>query len=155
MVHFLLPFNKNRVMNTKQLEQLFAEYEKAFSELNIEKNAALFSDTFISAGPKGVIAQNKDEFVKKAAEAREFYKSVGQTSAKIVSKKFSPISNKYTMATIHWGVTFEKTGNKLIEFDVSYIVHEKDNEPEIILFISHEDEEEAMKKLGLMDKAMA
>jgi hypothetical protein len=53
------------------------------------------------------------------------------------------------------GVTFQKTGNKPIEFDVSYIVHEKDNEPEIILFISHEDEEEAMKKSGLMDKAMA
>ena len=59
------------------------------------------------------------------------------------------------MATIHWRVTFQKTGNKPIEFDVSYIFYEKDNEPEIILFISHEDEEEAMKKLGLMDKAMA
>jgi hypothetical protein len=142
-------------MNTTQLEQLFAEYERAFSELDIKRNAALFADTFISAGPKGTIAQSKDEFVKKAGQASEFYKSIGQTSAKIVSKKFFPISNEYTMSTIHWGVTFQKTGNKLIEFDVSYIVHEKDNGPEIILFISHEDEEEAMKKLGLMNKAMA
>jgi hypothetical protein len=34
-------------MNTTQLEQLFAEYERAFSELDIKRNAALFSDTFI------------------------------------------------------------------------------------------------------------
>jgi hypothetical protein len=74
-------------MNTTQLEQLFAQYERAFSELDIKRNAALFADTFISAGPKGTIAQGKDEFVKKAVQASRFYKSVEQTSAKIVSKK--------------------------------------------------------------------
>ena len=142
-------------MNTNKLEKLFAEYEKAFSELNIEKNATLFADTFISAGPKGTIAQSKDEFVKMGKQASEFYKSVGQTSGKIISKKFTPISDQYTMATIHWGVSFKKTGNRMIEFDVSYIVNETANEPKIILFIAHQDEEAAMKKLGLLDKAMA
>jgi hypothetical protein len=139
-------------MNTAKLDQLFAEYESAFSELDIEKNAALFADTFISAGPKGAVARNKDEFLQKAGKASEFYKSVGQTSAKIISKDFFPISNEYTMATIHWGVTFQKTGDKIIEFDVSYIVYELGDKPKIILFIAHEDEEEAMKKLGLMEK---
>ena len=95
-------------MNTTQLEQLFAEYERAFSEPDIKRNAALFSDTFISAGPKGTIAQSKDEFVKKAGKACEFYKNPGQASAKIVSKKFFPISNEYTMATIHGVLRFKR-----------------------------------------------
>ena len=53
------------------------------------------------------------------------------------------------MVTVHWGVTFRKTGNELIEFDVSYIVYQSGDEPSIILFIAHQDEQEAMRKLGL------
>lgn len=140
-------------MDKVKLEKMFTEYEKAFSKLDIRTSAEFFADSFISAGPKGTIAQNKEEFMKKAAQASEFYKSVGQTSAKIISKNFIPISDQYTMAIIHWGVTFEKTGDELIEFDVSYIVHETGAEPKIILFIAHQDEEEAMKKLGLMASA--
>ena len=38
----------------------------------------------------------------------------------------------------------------MIEFDVSYLVQKIGPEPEIILFIAHEDEEQAMKELGLL-----
>lgn len=56
------------------------------------------------------------------------------------------------MVTIHWAVTF-KTLEKPVEFDVSYLVQLTDAEPKIILFISHEDEEELMKKLGVLKAA--
>jgi len=137
-------------MDTAQIEKLFIEYEKAFNALDVKKNAELFSDSFISAGPKGAIAQGKKDFLEKAEQARAFYKSIGQTSAKILSKNIVPISDQYVMVTVHWGVTFQKTGNSLIEFDVSYIIYKLQDEPRIILFIAHQDEEEAMKKLGLV-----
>jgi hypothetical protein len=154
MVHFLLLIKKI-IMKSVKLEKLFNEYESAFSKLDILRNVQFFADAFISAGPKGTIAQNKNDFMQKAEQASAFYKSIGQTSAKILSKKLLPISNEYTMATLHWGVTFQKTGNELIEFDVTYIVQETEDEPKIILFIAHEDEEEAMKKLGLLKPASA
>src|SRR6185503_12769982 len=103
-----------------------------------------------SAGPKGMIAQSKSDFISKAGEAAAFYKSVGQTSAKILSMKEIPVSDYYSLVTVHWGVTFHKTGNKPVEFDVSYLIQHTDEEPKIILFISHEDEEEAMQKMGLL-----
>lgn len=37
-------------------KKMFEEYEKAFAALDIEKNAELFADAFISAGPRGAIA---------------------------------------------------------------------------------------------------
>jgi hypothetical protein len=52
-------------------------------------------------------------------------------------------------------VTFQKTGDKLIEFDVSYLVQKTVPEPKIILFIAHQDEEQAMKDLGLMKETSA
>ena len=132
------------------VKRLFTEYEKAFSALDIEKNAAFFADTFISAGPRGAIAQSKAEFLKLAKQAADFYRKVGQQSAKIVSADEIPISDHYLLVKVHWGVKFLKTGDKLIEFDVSYLVQKTGPEPKIILFIAHQDEQQAMQELGLL-----
>jgi hypothetical protein len=135
------------------VKKLFQDYARAFDTLEVEKQANYFADTFISAGPKGTIAQNRDEFMKLSGKARDFYRSVGQTGAEILSMKETPISKEYSMVTVHWGVTFEKTGDKPVEFDVSYFVQKTGDAPKIIMFIAHEDEDEAMKKLGLMQSA--
>ena len=139
-------------MSREELDALFKQYETAFNKLDLKKLADYYADTFISAGPKGTIAESKKDFVEKAGQAADFYRSVGQNSARIVSKRIMPICNEYSMVVIRWGVTFEKTGTKPIEFDVSYIVQETGSDPKIILFISHQDEEAAMKKLGLQKK---
>ncbi|KPQ43947.1 MAG: hypothetical protein MPEBLZ_01478 [Candidatus Methanoperedens nitroreducens] len=132
------------------IKKLFVEYEKAFNALDVEKQVPFFAEHFISAGPKGSIALERDEFAKMAGKAAEFYRSVGQTSAKILSMEETEISNEYSMVKVHWGVTFEKTGNKLIEFDVTYFIQKTGPEPKIIMFIAHQDEERAMKELGLL-----
>jgi len=136
-------------MSRDQLDKLFKEYEMAFDKLDLKKISGYCADSFISAGPKGSIAQSKNEYEKKAELAIQFYRSVGRNSARIVSKRVMPICNEYSMVVVRWGVTFEKIGTKQIEFDVSYIIQETDIDPKIILLISHEDEEAAMKKLGL------
>jgi hypothetical protein len=135
-------------MDSGRLERLFKQYEKDFDKLDMKAISNYYADTFISAGPKGTITQSKKEFEEKGEQAVAFYRSVGQKSARIISKRTMPISNEYTMVVVRWGVIFEKTGAKPIEFDVTYIVQDISS-PQIILFISHEDEEAAMKKLGL------
>jgi len=136
-------------MSREQLDTLFKEYETAFDKLDVKTISGYCADSFISAGPKGSITQSRKDYEKKADQATKFYKSIGRKSAKIISKRIMPICNDYSMVVVRWGITFDKTGNKLIEFDISYIIQETGNEPKIILFISHEDEEEAMKKLAL------
>lgn len=135
---------------TGSVKRLFLEYENAFNALDVEKQVTFFAEHFISEGPKGSIAQGRDEFAKMATEAAEFYRSVGQTSAKILSIDEMPISNEYSMVKVRWGVTFRKTENRLIEFDVTYFIQMTSLEPKIIMFISHQDEEKAMKELGLL-----
>ena len=136
----------------ESVKKLFAEYEKAFAELDFNKSAEFFADTFISAGPRGVIAQSKAEFLKLAHQATAFYKSLDQTSARILSADETPISNEYSMVKVHCGVTFRKTKDRLIEFDVTYFVQKIGTEPKIIMFIAHQDEQKAMQELGLISE---
>ena len=136
----------------ESVKKLFAEYENAFAELDFKRSAEFFADTFISAGPRGVIAQSKAEFLKLAHQATAFYKSLDQTSARILSADETPISNEYSMVKVHFGVTFRKTKDRLIEFDVTYFVHKIGAEPRIIMFIAHQDEQKAMQELGLISE---
>ena len=85
-----------------------------------------------------------------ADQAADFYRRVGQTSARIISADEVPVSNEYSMVKVHWGVTFVKTGERLIEFDVSYFVYKSVPNPKIIMFIAHQDEQQAMQELGLI-----
>ena len=140
-------------MSREQLDTLFKQYERSFDKLDIGLLSEFCADSFMSAGPKGTITQSKKEFEAKGKEAVKFYRSVGRNSAKIISKRIMPISDCYSMVVIRWGITFEKTGSKLIEFDITYIVQMTNDDPKIILFISHEDEEMAMKRLGIRPKA--
>jgi hypothetical protein len=136
-------------MSRDQLETLFKEYETAFDKLDLKKISGYCADSFITAGPKGSKTQNRKDYEKKAEQTNKFYKSIGRNSARIISKRVMPICNDYSMVIVRWGITFDKTGNKLIEFDRSYIIEETGSEPKIILLISHVDEEAAMKKLSL------
>ena len=138
-------------MDTR-IEKLFADYGKSFSALALQDTAQLYADDFIAAGPKGIISQKREVFLKNAGKAAEFYRSVGQKSAKALSMKETWFGEDYVMVTIHWGVTFE-TLDKPVEFDVSYLVQLTGETPKIILFISHEDEEEMMQELGLTKAA--
>ena len=136
----------------KRVAKLFAEYGKSFSTLALQNTAHLYAKDFIAAGPRGVISQTRDAFIENAAKAAEFYRSVGQQKAEAKSMTETWFSDNYVMVTIHWAVSF-KTLDKPAEFDVSYLVQLTEDEPRIILFISHEDEQETMKKLGLLKAA--
>ena len=139
-------------MSRDQLDTLFKEYETAFDKLDVKRISGYCADSLISAGPKGSIAQSRKDYEKKAAQTNEFYKSMGCNSARIISKRVMPISNNYSMVVVRWGITFDQTGNKVIETDMSYIVQETGDKPKIILLIKHEDEEATLKKLGLQKK---
>lgn len=136
-------------MDEAKIHILFKIYENAFNELDTATIAKQYANTFIAAGPKGSVAIDKKDFIKKSKEAAEMYKSLGQNSARLIAKKITPISKEYAMVTAKWGVTFEKTGEQLIEFDISYLIQQIDEEMQVVLFISHQDEEEMISMLGL------
>lgn len=135
-----------------RLERLFDGYGQSLSALEMRRVAHLYSDDFIAAGPKGVISQSRKEFLDNADKAAEFYRGIGQQKAEMKAATETWYSEHYAMVTIHWAVTF-KTLPTPVEFDVSYLVQMTDDTPKIILYISHEDEGEKMKELGLQESA--
>jgi hypothetical protein len=137
-------------MTLTTMNEFFSQYEQAFNALDVKGQADLFADTFVSLGPHGVIARSKEEFLSLAERFSGYYRSLGQEYAKILSLHETRISDEYALVKVHWGAKFKKMPNDLVEFDVSYLVQQLGGTKKIILFIAHEDEEKAMRDLGLI-----
>jgi len=60
-------------MSRDQLDNLFKDYETAFDKLDLKTISGYCADSFISAGPKGSMAQSKKEYEKKAEQVVQFY----------------------------------------------------------------------------------
>lgn len=137
---------------TAEIKKLFADYEKAFKAFNPKAITKFYDHKFIGADPNGVrVFKNNLLFRLAAGRSAKLYKSLGMNSVKS-SLTETPISKQYTLVKVHYSVKFKKTGDKAIEFDLSYLVSKIGKKPRIILYISHEDEWKTMKKLGLTKK---
>ncbi len=135
---------------TDVIERFFQNYEKTVADNSFEKTVEYFADTFMLAGPRGAVTMSRAEFLALSRQAAEFYKNVGRTSARILSMNETLITNQYSLVTTHWGLTFEKTGNKVIESDITFLVQKTASEPTILTFIDHQDDEEVYRQLGLL-----
>lgn len=133
----------------KRIEQLFEGYGKSFDALELRKVAELYAEQFVAAGPRGSMVQSRAAFLAGADAAAEHYRRVGQQSAEILLMRETWFGENHAMVTIHWGARFESLAEP-VEFDVSYLVQLTEDTPQIILYVSHEDEQELLEKLGLL-----
>ena len=131
----------------QKLKDFFRDYEEAFRDLDFRRQAEHFSEHFVSAGPRGEIALDKEQFLAMAEKTTAFYRQVGMTGVRLTDAKETPITAEYTSVKTHWAATFRKTGDKQVEFDITYILH-KGEKPKVVMFITHQDEEATMKELG-------
>ena len=70
----------------------------------------------------------------------------GVTAIAIRDVTLGPV---HVLATVTWGARFEKTGDRTIDFEISYLLEEAGGEWRILSYISREDQDAAMAKAGL------
>jgi hypothetical protein len=61
------------------------------------------------------------------------------------------LSPRHSLATVKWGTQFAKTGDRLIEFEIAYLVENNAGRWTILSYVSRSDQDDEMKKRGLLD----
>jgi hypothetical protein len=54
------------------------------------------------------------------------------------------------LAIVKWGVRFERTGDRLVEFQISYLLEHTTEGARILSYITQADQQAEMKALGLL-----
>ncbi|QJB30574.1 hypothetical protein HF324_04070 [Chitinophaga oryzae] len=136
--------------DSKNLKAFFERYAAANNNNDLNSIAGFYAESFIAAAPQGNGAfKNDDSFIRWLEQVEQFNRQTGMRHLQVVNIKEMPISTGYTQATVTWGAKFEKTGDELITFDISYFLYLTGG-PKIIMYISHEDQEVVMRQKGLL-----
>lgn len=135
-----------------RIKEFFEGVEKASNTLDLSLIDAQFADQFIFADPNGTRIVEKQKFLPFLPKRREFFKSIGHQSTKVLSLEETPIDDQYTMVKAHFLMQFQKsTGEaKEINLDSTYILFMKGETPKIVMHIEPEDVQQAMKDRGLL-----
>lgn len=140
--------NQNR---QEQLHDFFREYAALSLGGDPASLAGRYEASFLAAGPKGAAAFKNDEtFLSWLRELHEFNAQTGMTSMSVDEVHEIPVGAGYSLATVSWAATFDRTGAAPIRFKISYLLHDVASRPRIAAYISHDDQEDVMRAHGLL-----
>lgn len=141
------------------VEGFFENYAAAYNRslgdrVDVDAIRACFTDSFIGAGPQGVVTGNNDDtFTETLRKGYEFYKSIGTTHMAVRSVSSQKIDAQHLMATVSYRATYDKDGKAItIDFPVTYLLQHREAQLRIFAFIAG-DEMELYRKYGLVSES--
>jgi hypothetical protein len=135
-----------------RIKKFFEGVERASNTLDLSLIDTQYADQFIFADPSGTRVIEKEKFLPALPKRREFFKSIGHQSTKVLSLEETQIDDQYTMVKAHFLMHFKKASGQIAEVNVdsTYILFMKGELPKIVMHIEHEDVQQAMKDRGLL-----
>lgn len=133
------------------LREFFVRYAELSLGPRPDALAPLYAPTFIVGGPEGSRAfTNDDQFRDWLRQVSDFNRQHGLRAFTVVAVDGTELSPIHTLAGVTWGARFEKTGERLIEFTIAYLLERAGDDWRILSYISRSDQSAAMKEAGLL-----
>jgi hypothetical protein len=134
-----------------ELRDYFQRYARVALGPEPEKLADFYETSFLVAGPKGGAAFKNDEaFLAWLRELHAFNVKTGMASMTPGGVGEAAVGAGYSLVTVTWAATFQRTGDVPIRFAISYLLRESEAGRKIAAYVSHEDQEDAMRAQGLL-----
>ncbi len=133
------------------LTAFFERYAKASLGNDPQVLAAMYAPSFIVGGPRGSATfANDARFLDWLKEVHDFNRKHGMRTLEIVSVAPTQLSPVHTLVIVKWGARFEKTGDRLVAFQIAYLLENAADGALILSYISEADQEAEMKALGIL-----
>ena len=131
----------------ERVTDFFVNYEKANSDSDVVAIGSLYADTFMFAGPNGVQAVKKDDFLKILPKMKARFSSMGVAGTKLHSVETSDLNSKYLLARVVWTISLQHAFQSApLEISATYILARGvEDTLSIILQIDHQDLATAIK----------
>lgn len=133
------------------LDEFFNRYAELSMGPTPEALAGLYAPTFIVGGPDGSRAFTNDaDFIAWLRQVSAFNRQHGMRALRVVSIRDVTLSALHVLASVSWGAQFEKTGDRLIEFEIAYLLERAPDGWRILSYVSRADQNAEMAKAGLL-----
>jgi len=93
------------------------------------------------AGPTGVQAIKKEDFIKIVPKMKMRFSSMGISETDLQTVETSPLDSRYLLANVVWKVDFyDSLGSKHVDVSATYVLEQRQEDTLSIVFqIDHQD----------------
>jgi hypothetical protein len=141
----------NDTFDKAVLRSFFEDYSKASLGNDPKSIAAFYASDFIVGDPEGFLANKNDNaFLTWLQGVIEFNKKSGMQEMRVDHIDLSPIGTNYVTVRVTWGAIFSSHPDQVITFDITYTLFKVSDNYKILMYLSHEIQEETMKQHGLL-----
>jgi hypothetical protein len=133
------------------VEQFFTRYAALSMGEDDRAMAAVYAPSFFVAGPKGSMTfANDGRFLDWLAQVRAFNRQHGMHAVSPAAVRETVLSPLHVLAQVRWSARFEKTGDRVTEFEIAYLIELAGESWRVLGYVSERDQEEEMRALGLL-----
>ena len=125
-----------------QVKQFLEQYERANASCDLAAIGTVYADIFMFAGPKGVQAVKKDDFLKVIPKMKAHFAQLGLSETRLHSIETTALDSKYVLAKTAWNMTIQDSNGHAKNLDAlaTYILERKDaGNLTIVVQIDHQD----------------
>ena len=135
----------------ERVQDFFRIYQQANADFDVDKLAKCYADVFLFAGPAGVRAVSKSDFVKVLPHRKDFFRSIGLVSSTVKSIDTSALDSRYTLAKVTWSMQLNRGTEPPVgvETFATYILSATDDRFEVVVQVDHQDLAQRLQELGL------
>jgi ketosteroid isomerase-like protein len=137
---------------SRAIREFFDAYAKATGSLDLAFLGSAYGDTFMFAGPGGVQAVKRDDFLKAVPKRSAFFRATGLVSSEVRRLEEMRLDEKHTMVQAYWSLRFEKDAGRPIidEIAATYVIRREEASWQIVFQLDHQDLAKRVRELGLL-----
>jgi ketosteroid isomerase-like protein len=137
---------------SKAIRDFFEAYAEATASLDLAFLESAYGNTFMFAGPGGVQAVKRDDFLKVVPKRGAFFKSLGLVASEIRRLEETRLDDHHTMVQTQWSLRFERDAGRSIIADTvaTYVMRRQQGSWQIVFQLDHQDLARRVEELGLL-----
>ena len=93
---------------SKAIREFFDAYAKATESLDLTFLGTAYGETFMFAGPGGVQAVKREDFLKVVPKRGAFFRAAGLVASDIRRLEEMRLDERHTLVQTRWDLRFEK-----------------------------------------------
>jgi ketosteroid isomerase-like protein len=120
------------------VEAFFDTFAAASDQLDVDRLAELFAETFLAADPAGVQPVPRQAFLAALPRRAELFRSAGIARVVLVDLQHQPLDDTYVLARTDWRA--ERTAASTpVRLSSTFILHRDADRLRVVFYLNHQD----------------
>jgi ketosteroid isomerase-like protein len=121
-----------------QVEAFFDAFAAASDQLDLDRLAELFAETFLAADPAGVQAVPRQAFLRALPRRAELFAAAGITRVVLADLQHHALDDAYVLARTDWRA--ERPGASTpVRLSSTFILRRDGDRLRVVVYLNHQD----------------